>query len=99
MAFESEVELTIAFADEATVLSLRAPLTPLGHPLSPDTLHAALAQNYGRLPLSHCVALDPDSGQLMLVVLMDPEIVNHEEFLEEVADMLALVPEIRARLL
>lgn len=98
LLFDSEVEIVIAYGDDSSVLSLRAPLTGPA-PLSTDTLHAALAQNYGQLPSGYCVALDPDSGQLMMMlVLTEAPLVTYEEFLERIADMVALVPEVRERL-
>jgi hypothetical protein len=98
LSFDSEVEITIAYGDESSVLGLRAPLMDLAYRPSADTLHAALAQNHGQLPTGYCVALDADSGQPMLMLLMDAALVTYEEFLEAIADMVALVPEVRERL-
>jgi hypothetical protein len=98
LAFEPDVEVTVAYAEPTDTLSLRSLLTPAGETPSSELLAQALVHNYGQLPPGYATALDPDSGSLVLLALIDAAGRSQQAFLQAMADMVDLAPELRARL-
>jgi hypothetical protein len=98
LEFDGGTELVLACAASTGMLSVRAPL--LSHPsqVTSATLREALLLNYGELPSGVWVAQDAADGQLVLLAMVDPEVMSPSRFLDLLADLVALVPQARARL-
>lgn len=97
LAFEPDVELVIAHAPDADALSVRAALGDAAD-LPADALRASLALNYGRLPPGHALGYDEVSRQLALFVLLRASATDSEGFLALLADLVALIPDLRSQL-
>jgi hypothetical protein len=92
LLFDGDVEIVISVA--AQQVMLRATLLPS----TADRAVAALALNYGRLPLRMSVALDPPSNLLVLFASAAEGMLAGEELVSLVAEMVGLVPQLRSSL-
>jgi predicted PhzF superfamily epimerase YddE/YHI9 len=95
LEFEQGVEVLLAQATQAQVLSLRSALTPAGQPIEPAQLHKALALNYTSMPPGIAIALEEASAQLVLVALVDAQRTPADDFLSLLSEFVALVPQLR----
>ncbi len=97
LEFEGDVDLTIACRGGPEPLTVRCALTGPMDELPPHALRAMLMVNYGHLPSGHMIALDEETGRLVLLAMLPPAI-DPQEFIAVLAGFVALVPELRAQL-
>ena len=98
LAFADGIEITLAAAPEADGLTARSEIMcPAAGDAMP--LRAALAANYGRLPPGMSLALDGDSGQLVLFDFVPLAQATGKDLIGLVANFVGLVPELRRELM
>jgi hypothetical protein len=95
LEFEGPVEVVLAQAPDAEVLSFRSALTGAGQPLEPELLRRALAFNYTSMPPGCSIALDDTAPQLVLVALVDAERTSPDALLSVLSGFVELVPQLR----
>ena len=89
LEFEDDIEIVLAAnGDQITVRSALVPLAGAD-------ARAALAMNYGRLPLGMSVALDERSDLLVLFWSAEPEALSPDRLVAQVAQMVATVPQLK----
>ena len=96
LAFDGDVELVMASAAEDDTLRIHGRVASVGPTPSTEVLRLALALNDGRLPPCTALALEPRSGQLTLMAR--PAQAEPGAVVMLVADLVALVPAVRAEL-
>jgi len=97
LAFDPDIELVIAHASHDDAISVRVALGD-GAGLSAQALRGALAVNYGRLRPGHGIAYDEVSRQLVVFVLLRASTIVPEDFIGLLADLVALIPDLRTEL-
>ena len=89
LEFEDDIEIVLAAnGDQITVRSALVPLAGAD-------ARAALAMNYGWLPLGMSVALDERSDLLVLFWSAEPEALSPDRLVAQVAQMVATVPQLK----
>lgn len=99
LAFDDDVEVVIAPAPDADLLTIRCALTVAGQAMDTTTLRGALGLNHAHLPPGYTLSLDTDSDQLMLLAVLPATGLPADALVTHVEGFVALVPELRARLL
>lgn len=98
LEFDGDVEVVIALAPTDDTLGLHARVASLGQTSSPEVLRRALALNNGRLPLGVALSMEPHTGQLKVLARVPLLDVDPAAVVALLADLVALVPDVRAEL-
>ena len=96
--FDGDIEVVLAAVPETDLLGARAPLTFEGDAVSPAMLRAALESNYSRFAPGFAIALEPGTGQLVLIAALPPAMVTQEGLTDLLAALLQIVPHLRMQL-
>jgi len=103
LAFDDDLEIVIAPASDAELLTIRCAVTSAGQAMDTPTLRGALGLNHAHLPPGYTLSLDSDtstsSDQLMLLAVLPATGLPADALVQHVEAFVALVPELRARLL
>ncbi len=95
LGFDGGVEILLSVDEEGSFLSISS---ALGVATNEATRQAALTMNYGRLPPSLSIALDPASEGLSLFCLLPAAGLAGEDFVKLLMEFVALCPMVRDRL-
>jgi len=98
LEFAGDVEVIIALAPADGTLGIHARVVSSGQAPSAQTLRRALAMNDGRLPLGVALSMEPRSGHLKVLARVPILDVEPAAVVALLADLVVLVPDIRAEL-
>lgn len=99
LAFDDDVEVVVAPTPDADLLTIRCALTAVGQAMDTPTLRGALGLNHAHLPPGYTLSLDTGSDLLMLLAVLPATGLPADTLVNHVEGFVALVPELRARLL
>lgn len=98
--FEGGIQVVVAAAGgaESALVTLRAAVLPSVESGGYATYGDALRLNYGALPPGHTLAIDPDSGLLMLLLAVDASRFAARDFTRVLGTFVGCVADVRERL-
>ncbi len=96
LSFEGDTEVLLHAEADDDCLTIS---TELGVAADAITCRAALTLNYGHLPPTLSIALEPASGQLLLFTRLPLASISEETLVHLLAEFVELRPALRSRLL